>query len=164
MGKKTIELTFDVYATDDQLDPQDASLLQKARAITTKAYAPYSRFYVGAAALLSTGEIITGTNQENASFPAGICAEQVTLAAISSLYPGKEAIKVLAISYQGEGIQSDHPISPCGICRQALVEHELRTHQTMRILLSGLSGEVYSIPTAQSLLPLAFSPDELPGQ
>ena len=113
---------------------------------------------------MSTGEIVTGTNQENASFPAGICAEQVTLSAISSLHPHTGAVSVMAISYQGDGIKSDHPISPCGICRQALVEHELRTDQQMRIILSGLSGDVYIIPNAQALLPLAFSPDELPGQ
>jgi cytidine deaminase len=164
MGKKTIELTYDVFQDDSQLDPQDAFLLNKARECTSQAYAPYSKFYVGAAALLSNDEIITGTNQENASFPAGICAEQVTLAAISSLHPVSGAIKVMAISYQGEGIKSDHPISPCGICRQALVEHEIRTHQQMRIILSGLSGEVFVIPNAQALLPLAFSPTELPGQ
>jgi len=164
MGKKTIELTFEVYADETFLDAKDSHLLKKARETTVNAYAPYSKFYVGAAALLSTGEIVTGTNQENASFPAGICAEQVTLSAISSLHPHTGAVSVMAISYQGDGIKSDHPISPCGICRQALVEHELRTDQQMRIILSGLSGDVYIIPNAQALLPLAFSPDELPGQ
>lgn len=162
--KKTIGLTIDVYENDQQLSTEDAMLLKKARDVSAKAYAPYSTFYVGAAALLSNGEIVTGTNQENASFPAGICAEQVTLSAISSLYPNGEGIKTMAISYQGKGIKSDHPISPCGVCRQALVEHEVRTKQNMRIILSGLEGEVYIISDAHSLLPLAFSPDELPGQ
>ena len=160
--KKTIGLTIDVYENDSQLSPEDASLLAKAREITKFAYAPYSTFYVGAAALLTNGEIVTGTNQENASFPVGICAEQVTLSAISSLYPKGEGIVTMAISYQGNGIKSDHPISPCGVCRQALVEHEVRTKQNMRIILSGLEGEVYIIPDAHALLPLAFHPDELP--
>lgn len=164
MMTKTIGLTLEVYENDQQLSEADARLLAKAREVTSLAYAPYSTFYVGAAALLTNGEIVTGTNQENASFPAGICAEQVTLSAISSLYPKGEGIVTMAISYQGDGIKSDHPISPCGVCRQALVEHEVRTKQNMRIILSGLEGEVYIIPDAHSLLPLAFSPDELPGQ
>ena len=162
--KKTIGLTIDVFENDQQLSTEDAMLLKMARDVSAKAYAPYSTFYVGAAALLTNGKIVTGTNQENASFPAGICAEQVTLSAISSLFPDGEGIKTMAISYQGKGIKSDHPISPCGVCRQALVEHEVRTKQNMRIILSGLEGEVYIISDAHSLLPLAFSPDELPGQ
>lgn len=162
--KKTIGLTIEVYENDKDLSPEDAHLLTKAREVSQLAYAPYSTFYVGAAALLTNGEIITGTNQENASFPVGICAEQVTLSAISSLYPHGEGIVTMAISYQGKGIKSDHPISPCGVCRQALVEHEVRTKQNMRIILSGLEGEVYIIPDAHALLPLAFHPDELPGK
>ena len=162
--KKTIGVTVDVFESDQHLSAADAHLLAKAREVSATAYAPYSTFFVGAAALLSNGEIVTGTNQENASFPVGICAEQVTLSAISSLYPKGQGIKTLAISYQGRGIKSDHPISPCGVCRQALVEHEIRTQQHMRIILSGLEGEVYIIPDAHSLLPLAFSPGELPGQ
>ena len=162
--KKTIGFIVDVLESDQELSKEDATLLEKAREITSLAYAPYSTFYVGAAALLSNGEIVTGTNQENASFPVGICAEQVTLSAISSLYPHGQAISTMAISYQGKGIKSDHPISPCGVCRQALVEHEVRTKQTIRIILSGLEGEVYIIPDAHSLLPLAFSPDELPSK
>lgn len=162
--KKTIGLILDVFENDKQLSKEDAALLARARAITAVAYAPYSTFYVGAAALLSNGEIVTGTNQENASFPVGVCAEQVTLSAISSLYPNGQAIKTMAISYQGKGIKSDHPISPCGVCRQALVEYEIRTKQNIRIILSGLEGEVYIISDAHSLLPLAFSPDELPAK
>lgn len=163
MMKKMIGLTVDVYENDQQLTEEDLQLLIKARQITEKAYAPYSTFYVGTAALLTNGDVVTGTNQENASFPVGICAEQVTLSAISSLYPGGSGIKTMAISYQGKGIKSDHPISPCGVCRQALVEYEVRTKQKMRIILSGQVGEVYIISDAHSLLPLAFSPDELPG-
>jgi cytidine deaminase len=152
---------FEVYDNIDQLSPEDASLLNRARAVTSSAYAPYSSFFVGAAARLQNGEVVCGTNQENASFPAGICAEQAALAAVASLQPGVQ-IKVMAISYNGNGIESDHPISPCGVCRQVLTEYEGRVGAPIRLILGGMKGEVYIIPSAQSLLPLAFTAEELP--
>ncbi len=152
---------FEVYESIEQLSEEDALLLKKARLATSNAYAPYSSFFVAAAALLENGKIVTGTNNENASFPAGICAEQATLAAVSSLEPGMN-IKTMAISYQGDGIESDHPISPCGVCRQVLTEYEGRTGASMKLILGGMKGPVYIIPSAKSLLPLAFTAEELP--
>jgi cytidine deaminase len=152
---------FEVYDNIDQLSPEDASLLARARAVTSSAYAPYSSFFVGAAACLQNGEVVCGTNQENASFPAGICAEQAALAAVASLQPGVQ-VKAMAISYHGDGIESDHPISPCGVCRQVLTEYEGRVGAPVRLILGGMKGEVYIIPSAQSLLPLAFTAEELP--
>jgi cytidine deaminase len=152
---------FEVYDSIDQLAPEEAALLEKARAVSSNAYAPYSRFFVGAAAQLENGDVVCGTNQENASFPAGICAEQAALAAVASLQP-KGTIKTMAISYQGEGIESDHPISPCGVCRQVLTEYEGRVGASIRLILGGMKGPVYIIPSAQSLLPLAFTAEELP--
>jgi cytidine deaminase len=152
---------FEVYDNIDQLSPEDASLLARARAVTSSAYAPYSSFFVGAAACLQNGEVVCGTNQENASFPAGICAEQAALAAVASLQPGVQ-VKAMAISYNGYGIESDHPISPCGVCRQVLTEYEGRVGAPIRLILGGMKGEVYIIPSAQSLLPLAFTAEELP--
>jgi cytidine deaminase len=152
---------FEVYDTIDQLDPEDAGLLEKARVVSANAYAPYSSFFVGAAALLQNGVVVCGTNQENASFPAGICAEQAALAAVASIQPGSP-IQTMAISYQGNGIESDHPISPCGVCRQVLTEYEGRVGFSVRLILGGMKGQVYIIPSAQSLLPLAFTAAELP--
>jgi cytidine deaminase len=152
---------FEVYETIDQLSPEDAGLLKQARAVTSSAYAPYSRFFVGAAALLENGIVVCGTNQENASFPAGICAEQAALAAVASCQHGV-VIKTIAISYQGDGKESDHPISPCGVCRQVLTEYEGRVGACVRLILGGMKGQVYIIPSAQSLLPLAFTAEELP--
>lgn len=150
-----------MYEDAAELASEDADLLTRARAATSQAYAPYSRFSVGAAALLQNGEVILGTNQENASFPAGICAEQATLAAVASHRPNIPII-TLAISYNGEGIPSDHPISPCGVCRQVLSEYEDRVGQPLRLILGGMKGPVYIIGSARDLLPLAFTKAELP--
>ena len=91
--------------------------------MTEQAYAPYSNFHVGAVAKLENGEIVAGTNQENASYPVGICAERVLLGSAATLHPDV-AIESIAISYNSEKVKSDHPISPCGMCRQSLLEYE----------------------------------------
>lgn len=160
--EKKIELAYRLYASADDLPPEWRALLKKAGEVTADAYAPYSRFSVGAAALLANGEIITGTNQENASYPVGICAERVLLANAATLHPGV-AVTALAVSYvNAQGI-SDHPISPCGMCRQSLCEYETRTHNPMTLILGGRVGEVYVISSAAHLLPFAFSSNELAG-
>ena len=151
---------MEVYSSSDELDDADAALLQQARGAVGNAYAPYSKFYVAAAALLSNGKTITGTNQENASYPVAICAERVLLSSISSQYPG-EPVHCMAITYTNDNGESVHPISPCGVCRQALVEYEERTKTSIRIILSGSSGEVYIIQTAKQLLPLSFTSNDL---
>lgn len=156
MIKKDFPLTVEIYAAADELNTPDAALLAKARAVTSQAYAPYSRFNVGAAALLTDGTIVTGTNQENASYPVGICAERVLLSAVASQFAGL-GIVTMAVSYHNINGDSSTPISPCGICRQSLAEYEERTHQPIRLILSGLKGEVYIIEKAQQLLPLTFS-------
>jgi cytidine deaminase len=155
MQKKTFTLEYEEYASDRELAAADAALLNKARETTEDAYAPYSRFRVGAAARLANGVIITGTNQENASFPAGICAERTLLSVAAAQYPGV-AIDTLAISYDNEQGVSDRPISPCGICRQSLQEFEQRTGQAMRVILGGVTGKVIVLPRSGLLLPLAF--------
>jgi cytidine deaminase len=160
LQQKEFTLSYEEYASDRELSKADAELLRLAREVTAQAYAPYSHFRVGAAARLATGVVITGTNQENASFPAGICAERTLLSVAGAQYPGV-AIETLAISYHNENGPSDRPISPCGICRQSLQEFEQRTGQPVRLILGGQQGEVYIIPRSGSLLPFAFSADEL---
>ena len=160
MKKELHQFSYEVYESAEELAPADAALLKKAKEVTAQAYAPYSRFRVGAAAKLDTGQIVTGTNQENASFPAGICAERVLMSAAASLYPGV-SIDTLAISYYNETGPSDNPISPCGICRQSLQEFEQRTGKAIRLILGGEKGVVYIIPQSNLLLPLAFTADEL---
>ena len=156
MIKKDIPFAVEIYSSSEELNDSDSKLLERARAITKNAYAPYSNFRVGAAALLTNGTIVTATNQENASYPVGICAERVLLSAIASQF-NEAAIITMAISYDNLKGESKSPISPCGICRQSLTEYEDRTHQSIRIILSGLTGEVYVIEKASHLLPLSFT-------
>jgi len=160
MRNKQLTIPYEEYSSDNELPAEDALLLTKAREATVNAYAPYSQFHVGAAARLNNGQILTGTNQENASYPAGICAERVLLSTAASLFPGV-AIRTIAISYRNKQGPTDRPISPCGICRQSLKEFETRTQQPIRLILGGHTGPVYAIPDAGSLLPLAFVGDDL---
>ncbi len=160
MKEQKFEFSFEVYNDIEELMEDDRLLLSEARKVTKKAYAPYSNFFVGAAAKLSNGEMVTGSNQENASFPVGICAERVLLGSASSLYPDT-SIETMAISYQGQTVRSDHPISPCGMCRQALQEYEGRMQKPIRLILGGMQGKIYIIKSVSQLLPLAFTSEEL---
>jgi cytidine deaminase len=160
MKENKYEFNYTVYESIDELPEDQRWLLNEAREVTEQAYAPYSKFQVGAVARLANGEIVAGSNQENASFPVGLCAERVLLASISSLFP-KVPIDTIAISYKGENHKSDHPISPCGICRQSLQEFEGRVNHPVQLILGGLTGPVYVIDSASKLLPLAFTSEEL---
>ena len=161
MDKKHFEFHYGIYADASELAADDRQLLEAARKVTALAYAPYSDFRVGAAARLGNGTILEGTNQENASYPVGICAERSLLAAAGTLHPNM-AITTMAISYENLNKEggSDHPISPCGMCRQALQEYEDRTGLPIRLILSGQKGSIYIIEKAGHLLPLAFSGNE----
>ena len=160
MEKKKLGFEFEVFDDIGELPDADAQLLAKAREVSRQAYAPYSHFRVGAAARLSNGQVITGTNQENASFPAGLCAERVILASAAALYPGIP-IESIAVSYESDQIKSNRPISPCGICRQSMQEFQQRVGQPIRLILGGLEGKIFRIPDSVFLLPLAFTSDEL---
>src|SRR6476619_159097 len=160
MQENKFEFSYKVYNSLEELPEEQQWLLNEAREVTEQAYAPYSHFQVGAVAKLANGETVTGSNQENASFPVGLCAERVLLASVSSLYP-KIPIETIAISYKSENVKSDHPISPCGICRQALQEYEGRINHSVKLILGGMTGPVYVIDSASRLLPLAFTSEEL---
>jgi cytidine deaminase len=162
MEKNAFHFEYEVYDSINELPEADAWLLEEAREVTTTAYAPYSNFHVGAVARLTNGEMVAGSNQENASFPAGLCAERVLLSSASSLYP-KVPIESIAISYRSSLVESDHPISPCGICRQSLQEYEARLHHPIRLILGGMKGKVFVIPKASMLLPLSFTSNDLNG-
>jgi cytidine deaminase len=160
MKENKFEFQYEVYNDSSELKKGDAELLAKAREVTKHAYAPYSNFFVGAVAILNNGETVSGTNQENASYPVGICAERVLLGNAATLYPGV-SVDTLAISYDSKEVSSDHPISPCGMCRQALLEYETRTEKPIRLILAGQKGKIYIVNTIKFLLPFAFTPDEL---
>ena len=148
------------YESFDELSNEDGALLQQARETTLQAYAPYSNFKVGAVALLANGAIVSGTNQENASYPVGICAERVLLSVAASQYPGV-AIDQIAVSYNSDAIKNYAPVSPCGMCRQALVEQQKRFNKNIRLILGGQNGKVHIIENAGDLLPFAFESSHL---
>jgi cytidine deaminase len=160
MQETKFEFNYTVYKSSDELPEAQQQLLQKARAVTEQAYAPYSNFQVGAVARLENGEFVAGSNQENASYPVGLCAERVLLASVSSLH-ARVPIDAVAVSYKSDQRESDHPIAPCGICRQSLQEYESRMGRPVQLILGGLTGPVYVIDSASRLLPLAFTREEL---
>ena len=158
--KKSYSFSVNVYDSVEGLPKEDALLLEKAQEATEHAYAPYSDFHVGAVAKMANGEFLRGTNQENASYPIGICAERVLLSVASAVYPGVP-IDSIAISYKNLHGESDHPIAPCGICRQSLHEYEERMNHPIRLILGGMKGQIYVIEQAGQLLPFAFTKNEL---
>lgn len=142
------------------LPKEDRDLLKAAAAAARGAYAPYSKFKVGAALRLDGGAVVPGNNQENASFPAGCCAERTALHAAMSQHP-KGYVDAIAVVVPK--VRRGNPVPPCGICRQALVEQEHRQGGPMRILLGLMNGHVHEIVSAESLLPLSFNASMLKG-
>jgi cytidine deaminase len=159
---KSIHLPVQILEVEDiaELSPEEQNLVLLSRNMTNNAYAPYSEFFVGAAVLLQNGEIVKGSNQENAAYPSGLCAERVAIFAASANFPGI-GIKAIAISAKSKHRLMDHPVSPCGACRQALLEYEFKQKVPVRMLLSGELGVIYIVEKIQDLLPLSFTPDEL---
>jgi cytidine deaminase len=162
MNKQTFQFNYDVYASLAELVPADRFLLGKATEAIGNAYAPYSNFRVAAAAKLSNGQIITGTNQENAAFPAGLCAERIVLGIAGSAWPN-EILQTMAVTYFSEQGTNELPISPCGICRQSMQEYEVRMNSPIRLILSGRNSKILVIETAAMLLPLSFGRNMLAG-
>ena len=158
MKELTITAVLNVYRFEE-LTEADRTLLQAAMDATKRSYAPYSKFSVGAAARLNNDVIVTGTNQENAAYPSGLCAERTTLFYANSQYPD-EAVATLAVAARTERDFLDAPIPPCGACRQVILETEKRFNQPMRILLYG-KEEVYEVKSIRDLLPLSFDGSEM---
>lgn len=142
MNRSTFTIEYNV-TTRDRLNPADAELMEKAIQAAGKAYAPYSKFRVGAAIRLENGRILTGNNQENASFPAGICAERVVVFYAHANYP-ESTIRSIAVT-----------ASPCGVCRQVLLESEKRAGVPIRVLLAN-GNEVRIFNSVKDLLPFGF--------
>ena len=161
MSKKLIvNCSFEVYDSLNELNVQDLNLLNAAKNAIENAYAPYSQFYVGAAVLLENGIIVTGNNQENAAYPSGVCAERVAVFYASSQYPDKKIIAV-AVSVKSKNKPINKPVSPCGACRQSLSEYEVKFNSPIRLIMAGMSGEVYVSDSISNLLPITFSSKDL---
>ncbi len=154
MKELNLHIGIRIY-TYEELDAADRELIDAAREATHRSYAPYSHFSVGAAARLADNTVVCGSNQENAAYPSGLCAERTTLFYANSRYPD-QAVTTLAIAARNEqGEFLDDPIPPCGACRQVMLETEVRYRQPMRILLYGRKG-IYEVKKVGDLLPLSF--------
>jgi cytidine deaminase len=159
MKKIDVLITYDAYQSIEELSPQDQQLVEISRQMTFQAYAPYSQFWVGAAVLLENGQIIKGSNQENAAYPSGLCAERVAIFSASAQFPDQKIIAV-AVSAKNPNKPMDHPVSPCGGCRQTLLEYKLKQNQPIVMLLSGESGSIYKITQIKDLLPVYFKSEK----
>lgn len=155
MKERKIEIPLKMYDYNE-LSDADRQLIDKAKKMTYNSYAPYSRFSVGAAVLLANGETVCGSNQENAASPSGLCAERTALSFANSHYPDI-AVTTIAIAARNEnGEFIELPVSPCGTCRQVMLESQCRGRRPIRILLYG-SKCTYELDKVEDLLPLCFT-------
>ncbi|MEO9570772.1 MAG: cytidine deaminase [Polaribacter sp.] len=155
MRKIEILTSAIIYKDISELSEDDYTLMKKAIEAREKAYAPYSKFNVGAALLLENGEIVLGNNQESAAYPSGMCAERVAVWKAGSTYPNMK-IKRLAISASSTISKVDKPVGPCGACRQTLSEYEINQKESFPVIFMGEEGEVVKTESLLSLLPFSF--------
>ena len=160
MKKVSITCSFDVFESSADLPKDVASLMQQAIDARKVAYAPYSKFRVGAAILLENGEVVIGSNQENAAYPSGLCAERVAIFYAGAKYPNVP-FKMIAISATSDTNPTLSPIPPCGGCRQSIAEYESRQDSPVEIYFMGEAGKVYRSESLENLLPLSFNKNAL---
>ena len=159
MKEEKIELTF-TRAKLEELIQSEQDLIANTQHALSNAYAPYSGFLVGASILLENGKIINGSNQENAAYPSGLCAERVALFYAGAKYP-EVAIKTIAISAKSKTFEIDDVVSPCGACRQVMAEYQQKQGQDIRLLLHSPNDEVLIANSVTDLLPFMFNSEKL---
>ncbi|GAB1857486.1 cytidine deaminase [Flavobacteriaceae bacterium MHTCC 0001] len=160
MKELRIETVFQVFENVSELPKDVRLLMEKAKKARAKAYAPYSNFTVGAALEMANGEIITGNNQENASYPSGLCAERTAIYYAGATYPGVKILKMAITAGAVKG-ETNTPIPPCGACRQAIAEYEVNQKLPIEIYFMGTTGKVLKSNSLENLLPLIFDKTEL---
>ena len=160
MKQLTITTSFTVYESVKELNENEQLMMNEAIEARKMAYAPYSKFNVGTAILLDNGEIIKGSNQENAAYPSGLCAERVAIFYAGSNYPNAKILQ-LFISASPTDRDLEEPIPPCGSCRQSIAEYEIKQELDIEIFFMGAKGEVYKSNSLKNLLPLLFDKKHL---
>ncbi|MBN9285133.1 MULTISPECIES: cytidine deaminase [Flavobacterium] len=155
MKKIDFTTSFLVYDSENELPEDVKPLMEQAVAIRKKAYAPYSKFKVGAAILLDNGKVVVGSNQENAAYPSGLCAERVAIFQAGAIYPDAQILKI-AISATSEEKPVESPIPPCGACRQSIAEYEFKQENPIELYFMGEVGEVYHSDSLKNILPFHF--------
>jgi cytidine deaminase len=161
LAKKIIIKTeLEVFESISELPSSIQNLMNKAHEARENAYAPYSHFKVGATLLLESGEIIPGNNQENAAYPSGLCAERVAIYHAGAVYPSQKIVSLAITARSLKKVITD-PIPPCGACRQALVEYEIKQDSNIETYFMGESGKVIKASSIKDLLPLVFNKEYL---
>ncbi|GGW68727.1 cytidine deaminase [Winogradskyella epiphytica] len=160
MKELKIETTLEVYTDIAELPEDIQKLMRDAIDARDNAYAPYSKFNVGAAILLDNGEVIIGSNQENASFPSGLCAERTAIYYAGAKYPKAKMLK-MAISASSRNQVTNQPIPPCGACRQSIAEYEVKQELPIELYFMGAQGKVIKSKSLANLLPLLFESSSL---
>ena len=154
MTNKEIKITYSAYCSIDELSAQDRLVAEAAINATASSYAPYSGFNVGAAVMLEDGEIITGSNQENAAYPSGLCAERTAMFYAGAHRPDKAMVKI-AIAGGQNGVLCSNPATPCGACRQVMAQYQTKGGRPMEVILVG--GErIWKFSKVDDILPLIF--------
>jgi cytidine deaminase len=162
MEKRQLHIAYLQYESPGDLPGQDQLLLESAKNALRLSYSPYSRFRVGAAALLTNGEIVEGANYENASYPLCLCAERAALAAAISKFP-ESPVQAMAVTVENNLQLVQRPATPCGACRQVLAETEIKNQQAIRLVLQGQTGPVWVFESSRDLLPFGFDGSYLPA-
>lgn len=156
MNKKiTITTEFSIFENLEELPIDIQNLMEQAIDVRKKAYAPYSKFKVGTALFLDNGKVVLGSNQENAAYPSGLCAERVAVFQAGSIYPEAQILK-MAITAASETNKTTSPIPPCGACRQSIAEYEIRQETPIEIYFMGEIGPIYRSDSLKNLLPFMF--------
>jgi cytidine deaminase len=159
---KTLTFSCNVTVIDalENFTEKEQELIKSARNAVKLSYAPYSKFHVGSAVLLHSGEIIIGNNQENVAYPSGLCAERVALFYAAATKPN-EKIDAIAIVAQAENFEVKEPVAPCGACRQVMGEYEKNQNQNIKVIMMAEGEQYYVVESCKSLLPLIFEADQL---
>ena len=155
MKEIMITSKINVFESIEELPQMEQNLMNRAIEIRKNAYAPYSKFRVGAAILLDNGEIVVGSNQENAAYPSGLCAERVAIFHAGAVYP-EAAILKIAITAASDNNSTAIPVPPCGACRQSIAEYEIRQNTPIKIYYMGETGEIHQSDSLKNLLPFMF--------
>ncbi|MBQ0093522.1 MAG: cytidine deaminase [Bacteroidales bacterium] len=154
MTQKEIRINFTEYSSFDEMQPSDRELVAEAIAAMGNAYAPYSHFHVGAAVRMSNSQIVRGSNQENAAFPSGLCAERTAMFAAGAKYPDKD-MQSIAIAGGVHGRLSEHPATPCGACRQVMAQYQTKAGKPMSVIMVG-ARKIWKFDRVDDILPFIF--------
>jgi cytidine deaminase len=159
MQQKKITITYNEYSVDE-LSAWQENLIVKSVEAQATSYSPYSHFKVGAAILLEDDLIVLGSNQENAAYPSGLCAERVAIFSCGVIHPAKK-IKAIAISANTDKFDLNELLAPCGACRQSMLEYEYKQGEEIKVLLKGVGSQVVEFVSVKDLLPIPFNCDAL---